>query len=194
MAQRDTALYGKLRDARREQTVTQSQLAREIGCRQSAISMMERGNPTALAWETVERIADFLHVDLSGHVSPAKRSADADHAPWRFCPVFDCPSNLPYVVQGELHFLPAGGSQVPASGHYCRYCGEVLESTCPNTDCSASVVPTAACCPDCGTPYVAAVPDELPLPPAMWAEAQLARMQMMGLVGPTIRSLVETQN
>jgi len=180
MAQADLTLYRKLREARRQRGVTQSHLAREVGCKQSAISMMERGNPSALAWESVERIAEFLDVDLGGHEPPSGRSHDVAHGTRRYCPVLDCPSNMPYVVQGELRFLPADDA---ASGPHCRYCGEVLESACPNPECAGPVVKGAACCPACGTCYVAVEEGAVAAPEA-WADAQLARLSALGLSQP----------
>jgi len=180
-AHADTVLYRKLRDARRQQGVTQSQLAQVVGCKQSAISMMERGRPTAIKWESIKRIAEFLDVDLAGHEPPARHVAIVGRETARYCPVYDCPSNLPYCVGDELRFLPVSRDHASNPGSHCRYCGEVLETTCPNADCGAPVVPNAACCPLCGSSYIALDPGEISAPHE-WADARLSRINTMRAV------------
>jgi len=158
--------------------MTQTHLAREVGCKQSAISMMERGRPTALKWESIRRIAEFLDVDLAGHEPPSCHVAAVGREAARYCPVYDCPSNLPYCVGDELRFLPVSRDHASSPGNHCRYCGEVLETTCPNPDCGAAVTPNAACCPQCGTPYVSLEPGEVS-EQQEWADAQRTRMNAM---------------
>ncbi len=167
------ALVRRLRDARRARGVSQSALAQAVGCRQSAISMMERGHGAALSRETLNRIAEYLEVPLlppEAHAAqPLPATADA---PGRsYCPNPDCPSNLPLVVGTGVVFWPLAQ---PHPGAYCGYCGEVREACCPNPDCRAPAV-EAACCSRCGTPWVAA-PPEAEADAWPWAERRRAQI------------------
>ena len=54
----------KLRDARRAAKLSQGELAAEVGCKQSALSMFEQGRPTKLNDEVVEKLAKKFGVSL----------------------------------------------------------------------------------------------------------------------------------
>ena len=158
-----------LRDARRAAGMTQSALASAVSCKQSAISMMERGRVDALAQGTLENIAEMLGVDLPDQAKPSVLQDLTVISAGAYCPTFDCPSNLPYMVGGEIFFAPSssGGSK------HCSYCGELVESRCPG--CGA-VVESGACCLVCGTAYVSS--EGLGLPdPQRWADEQRARIR-----------------
>jgi len=136
--------------ARRSKGMTQSALAEKIACKQSAISMFERGNLQALSQERQEDLATFLELDWP--------PVDANHpyssvsrpvSPGSYCPHYDCPSNYPYRVGTRLLAMPR--NHTLSSGKHCRYCGEVQESCCPN--CSAPYQ-HGAYCTTCSTPYI----------------------------------------
>ena len=144
----------RLAQARRDRGLTQSHLAREIGCKQSAISMLESGQAGKLSAENVGKLAELLGVELSAEQPAGVPVPDAPGARG-FCPNALCPSNLPYLVQERLLFWPR--LQDAASGARCVYCGDVLESHCP--ECGVSVTMEGAACGVCGA---ARVTDTLP--------------------------------
>ena len=166
MDQISTELCQRLREARREKGLTQAQLAQRVGCQQSAVSMMEAGRSTALARETLVRIAAELGVVLESAEDVPVAVAAAPVPGRAFCPDPECPSNVPFAVNGALLFWPR--PQPVPGGRHCACCGEVLVSAC--TRCG-SPAGAGACCRDCGTAFV--------LPPAglradaeAWAEAR----------------------
>lgn len=137
----------KLKEARRRAKVGQSELAAEVGCKQSAISMFERGDPTKLGREYVEKIAAKFNVSIEERPSGEPVSASG------FCPNPECPTNIAYEIGGKSFFVPDRAKADPVGGRFCAMCGEVLEKKCPN--CGAALHPGAVCS-ICGDPYVSA--------------------------------------
>lgn len=165
------------RRARMAAGLSQVTLAHEVGCQQSAISMMERGRRGALAQETLVAIARRLAVDPPpGAAQPEAAIAGTEFGA-AFCPAYDCPSNIPVVVRGEVLLLPCGGLRAAGQGPHCRYCGEILESVCPRPECGRPVG-RGACCTHCGSAYVPG-PGDAVGDPVRWAEVQ--RRQLMEL-------------
>ena len=149
-----------LRDARRAKGLTQAELARRVGCQQSAISMMEAGRTSALSRETLAKISAELGVPLP---APDATPATTDAAPAAgqpFCPDPACPSNVPFAVNGGLLFWPR--PQPVAGGAQCAFCGEVLVRACGRCGAPAA---TGACCRFCGGAF-------LPPPAVMDADAE----------------------
>lgn len=148
MAQLSITFCRQLALARREKGMTQSTLAQAVGCKQSAISMLESGQPEKLSQEAVAKIAALLEVPLEPHSAQGHSSAPIPHpsVALAYCPSAACPSNVPYAVAGELLFWPRP-QPASASAKHCAYCGEVLERQCPR--CGAAVT-AGACCPACG--------------------------------------------
>ena len=149
----------RIREARREMGLSQSELASEVGCKQSALSMFEQGDGTKLNDAVVERLAKKFGVSLDaaesvggegggGRVEPA---ADARPSV-AFCPNPQCPTNHLYRVGGRDCHRPDRAAADPVGGRFCAMCGEVLERKCPN--CGAAVH-DGAFCSFCGEPYVA---------------------------------------
>ena len=166
MAHLSTAFCRQLARARRDKGMTQSALAQTVGCKQSAISMLESGQSEKLSRETVEKIAALLGVALESQASqPTACSQQSSFSSGArgFCPNAECYANVPYVVQGELLFWPR--LQPLAGRRHCVFCGELLEPRCPQ--CGAPVT-DGACCPACGGARVASTlePDT---PPEAWA-------------------------
>ena len=146
MAQLSITVCRQLARARREKGLTQSALAQAVGCKQSAISMLESGQPEKLSQEAVAKIASLLEVSLdaaSALLSPEPRTL-SPLTP--YCPSAACPSNVPYAVAGELLFWPRP-QPASAGGKHCAYCGEVLERQCPRCGAAAG---EGACCHACG--------------------------------------------
>lgn len=145
----------KLRDARRQAGLSQQVLAAEVGCKQSALSMFEQGQPTKLSGEVVEKLAKKLGVDLvaaadgtAGATAPESNYAPASG----FCPNPQCPSNRAYQVAGRVLYSPDRAAADPVGGRFCAVCGEVLERLCPNC---GTKVHAGAVCSLCGQPYIA---------------------------------------
>lgn len=162
-----------LRRGRLAAGLTQSALAEKVGCKQSALSMLEGGRISAVSRETLAKIAEAVGVELPAGVVPPEAAGAASVAAalplgFAFCPNFECLSNLPYFVGGELLLLPLGSA---GDGAHCAVCGEILARTCPA--CGAPVRRGGGCCGRCGAPLVA-VPAGEPADPAAWAAAQQA--------------------
>jgi DNA-binding XRE family transcriptional regulator len=150
-----------LREARRAKGLTQSELAQRVGCQQSAVSMMESGRATALSQETLHRIAAELGVSIPKESGAAAPVPGVGHA---YCPDAECPSNIPFVVNGALVFWPR--PQPAPAGRHCAFCGEVLARACPRCGAPAGA---GACCRACGASFVPP-PATLRADPEAWAE------------------------
>jgi transcriptional regulator with XRE-family HTH domain len=150
----------KVKAARREAGLSQSFVAAEVGCKQSALSMFEQGDGTKLNDETVKRLATRFHLEelLEKEVSPVSQRVAAQPARLErsstkgFCPNPHCPSNHRYSVEDRLFAKPDRAAADPLNGTFCAMCGEVLEKKCPN--CGAPVH-DGAVCTFCGVPYIA---------------------------------------
>ena len=171
-AKQNRPIYQLLSQARKERGLTQSELASKVGCKQSAISMMERGSEAALSLSTIEVISKELGVDVSAF--SADVSAPSQAKGKTYCPIYDCPANTPYSVNGVLYALPRSADD--ATSH-CRYCGELMESQCPG--CGATV-DDGSCCHTCGTAYIA-TPETIPAGAEAWAQAQRTRLKELGI-------------
>ena len=152
--------------ARRESGLSQSVLAAEIGCKQSALSMFEQGDGTKLSDEAVKKLSAKFGIELPKEESAAPAAAmpaprgfgglaprplGAVHR--GFCPNPHCPTNANvYEVDGERFAVPDREAADPVGGKFCAMCAEVLEKRCPN--CGAHIH-KGAVCSHCGTKYVA---------------------------------------
>ena len=151
------AFCKSVKSARREAGLTQGQLADEVGCKQSALSMFEQGDGTKLNDEVIEKLAKKFNLSLSPSASPAQvNTPPFPHSPTPplhhgFCPNPHCPTNKEYFVEEIRLFLPDREAADPVGGKYCAMCGELLERKCPN--CGAPVH-AGAICSLCGQPYV----------------------------------------
>ena len=146
----------RFKEARKSRGLGQTELARLVGCKQSAVSMFESGRITAISEDTIKKIASELGVDLKATGESVQDSGTFIQVPvsrgiTSFCPDMECPSNYPYIVGGRLMFLPVIGSSSCAGGKFCPYCGEVLEKRCP--ECGAPLN-EGACCSQCSFQYV----------------------------------------
>lgn len=146
----------KLRDARRELGISQSELAKEVGCKQSALSMFECGDGTKLNDEVVGKLAEKFGIELPTQASQESSAAVAftvsSSSERGFCPNPHCPSNHAYEIDGRIFAKPSRDECDPVFGKFCALCGEVLEKKCPN--CGARIH-EGAVCSFCGQPYVA---------------------------------------
>ena len=152
-------LCRKIAQARRDQGISQTALAQELGCKQPAISMFEAGDGTKLSEEMVKKLAMRFGISLEaqpkevGESFASKKPIDnLFQSTLAFCPNCQCLSNVPYVVEGRLLFRPSSQIASPVKGgRRCAVCGEVLEQRCPA--CGAPLN-AGACCVVCGMPYV----------------------------------------
>ncbi len=145
----------KVREARREAGLSQSVLAAEVGCKQSALSMFEQGDGTKLNDDVIRALATKFSISLElPKENGGAETAQARHFFSRekgFCPNPHCPSNHGYEVDGRKFLRPDRSAADPVGGTYCAVCGEVLERKCPN--CGAPLH-EGAVCSFCGSPYV----------------------------------------
>lgn len=143
----------QIAQARRKKGLTQTALAAEVGCKQSAISMLEAGQASKLSKENIEKIAAALGLTLQTSETTMVSPSDAVHG---FCPNALCPSNTPYLVQNQLIFHP----RLQRNKH-CAYCAELLETCCPN--CATPNHTEGAYCSFCGEARVTnTLPPEIP--------------------------------
>ena len=176
----------RLAEARRAKGFRQTELAAQIGCTQSALSMFEGGQPTKLSDETVKKLSELLGVPLVDQEKVAEASREAQVASVEipvvhgFCPNCQCPSNVPYVVSGRLFFRPSRNIAAPTGGKRCTLCGEVLEMRCPV--CGAPLN-DGACCAVCGSNYVTpVVPDGIDVSAyAQARRAEIIQLRELGL-------------
>lgn len=147
----------KIALARRDAGISQTELAAEIGCKQSALSPFERGDGTKLSDEAIKRLSEKFGIPIQtrkgGDDGERSRvSFSPAYAPSTgFCPNPECPSHRKLVVSGRMMVFPDRKSSDPVGGRFCSHCGEVLERNCPN--CGAPVH-DGAVCSFCGKPYV----------------------------------------
>lgn len=152
------SLGSQIKAARQRRHMSQSALARLVGCKQSALSMYEGGRETALSAQTVGKLCEEL-----GLLPPSETelaTAASTHVPEEagervFCPNPECPSNLPARV-GERVVLTPHTHVAGEAERHCAWCGEVLERACP--ECGAPVN-AGAFCVRCGTAYLAEAPN-----------------------------------
>lgn len=153
----DPEFCRKVKLARKEAGLRQTQLADEVGCKQSALSMFEQGDGTKLSDEVIEKLAARfgLTIESAGSeaAAPAIRVPAAASAEPKagFCPNPHCPSNQRYRVEDTLFLRPDRALADPVGGKYCALCGELLERACPG--CGAPVH-EGAVCSFCGKPYI----------------------------------------
>ena len=146
----------KLKEARRTAKLSQSEVAVEVGCKQSALSMFEQGDGTKLSEAVIEKLAKKFGVSLKVE-EPAAGPAHivmpvATSTERGFCPNPHCPSNKSYEVDGRTLLLPDRSAADPVHGKFCALCGEILEKRCPNC---GRPIHDGAICSFCGEPYVA---------------------------------------
>lgn len=151
-------LGDQIKTARQQRHLSQSALARQVGCKQSALSMYESGKTTALSAPIVGKLCKAL--DLLPPTSEELHEQPTAHTPKgirTFCPNADCPSNLPIAIGAHIALLPKGHLAQEDEIH-CAWCGEVLEKACP--ECGAHIH-EGAYCPHCGSPYLSLTPDTI---------------------------------
>ena len=102
MTELNPAVCLKIKEARRAAKLSQSVVAAEVGCKQSALSMFEQGDGTKLNDEVVERLAKKFGVDLTPPADPVTVSAPLPvvrlplESSRGCCPNPHCPWNRPY--------------------------------------------------------------------------------------------------
>lgn len=145
----------KVKESRRSAGLSQSVVAAEVGCKQSALSMFEQGDGTKLNDEVIGKLLKKFGISIG---EEGEKKAEAGPLPTKpvphtgFCPNPHCPSHMAYEVDGRRLLKPDRVQQDPVAGKYCAICGEILERRCPN--CGAPVH-DGAICSLCGEPYVA---------------------------------------
>ncbi|MDO4527890.1 MAG: helix-turn-helix domain-containing protein [bacterium] len=141
----------QIKSARLQRHLSQSALAQLVGCKQSALSMFECGRMTALNDQTIGKLCEVL--GLLPPTASERSVAVVSEQPVltrAFCPNPECPSNLPYHVNGMDVGVPRR-LMVSEATCYCQWCGEILERACP--ECQAPIQ-QGAFCSQCGHAYV----------------------------------------
>ena len=147
----------KVWKARREAGLSQTELAAEIGCKQSALSPFERGDGTKLSDAAIKKLSEKFGIPLSIEEeinetphpqAPVFQSTVAGSG---FCPNPDCPGNRRVSVGGEVFLFPDRKTVDPVGARFCACCGEILERKCPNC---GSPVHDGAVCSFCGGKYL----------------------------------------
>ena len=152
MTNLDPEFCRKVKAARRDARISQSELAAELGCKQPALSMFEQGDGTKLSEEFVEKLSEKFGIPIADEVKSVSPAAAGRFLPGTaFCPDPECPSNVAYSVGGRVLRRPDRKAADPAGGRFCAVCGEILERVCPS--CGAAVH-DGAICTFCGSPYV----------------------------------------
>lgn len=150
----------RIREARRLAGISQSALAREVGCGQPALSMFEQGDGTKLNDDVIKTLCGKFGVEINpkaeravaAGVEEARLSPVVVASASGYCPNPACPSHREYFVEGVRRLEPDRAKEDPVGGKFCAVCGEVLERRCPS--CGAAVH-AGAICSHCGKPYVA---------------------------------------
>ena len=150
----------KAKEARRSAGLSQSVLAAEVGCKQSALSMFEQGDGTKLNDDVIRKILGKFHIEIpkkgeseTSAAVPVVAKVPRPVLPHTgFCPNPHCPSHASYEVDGRVLLSPDRVRQDPVGAKFCAICGELLERYCPNC---GSPVHDGAICSVCGEPYVA---------------------------------------
>ncbi len=150
------SLGSQIKDARQKRHLSQSALAQKVGCKQSALSMFEGGRVSALSAGTIGKICDLLGLlpPTEGELTTPPVATTTHRC---FCPNPECISNLPIQMGDKKVYLPHRNTVEEGEVH-CKWCGEVLERTCP--ECGEKVN-AGAFCSHCGTPYLAFVPKRI---------------------------------
>lgn len=159
-------LHKLLRKARIDAGITQAALAAQVGCTQSAVSMMEVGRREAMAYDSLVKLAGILKVELPEN-TPLQAPILSSGTGVPVCANFNCPSNMPYQVGEDVYFMPLGNA---GGGRHCIFCGELLSRDCAN--CGAPIVAPGGCCGACGTAIVempSGYADDVPA----WIQARL---------------------
>lgn len=172
MKSRNPNIYKALKRRRKSEGITQLALAKEIGCKQSAISMMEAGTLDAISEDKLQKIAEKFGVELDTVTKETKISLVN-----KYCPNHDCPSNIPYVVASDLYFMPKFVKDMAEKSSRCQFCGEILQHECSNEECNAIVSGKSSCCNVCGDPYVECHDDIADN--VVWADAQRKRIEQI---------------
>ncbi|MCX7590450.1 MAG: helix-turn-helix domain-containing protein [Kiritimatiellae bacterium] len=163
------------REARRRAGLTQLQVARHVGCTQSAVSMFEAGRSDAVSTETQRKIAELLGIDPNILSAEQLGTTRRGALTLKFCPIAHCPSNIPYVVNDRLCFRPTMIEGVKGAREWCPSCGEILEESCPNEKCGSDVF-EGAFCRKCGSPYLQGT-NVATENPCEWADSQRAKIR-----------------
>ncbi len=153
MSFKKKSFYEEVRVARRIKGMTQAALAKVVNCKQSAISMYEAGHSDALAYKTITIVAEALGLTVPQEVVAVAESKHIELSSLKYCPIDDCPSNIPYVAGGELHFKPAMIKSLKHENRRCSFCGEILQDCCPNESCGMPIT-DGGFCSYCGDSYI----------------------------------------
>ena len=148
------SFYEEVRIARRSKSLTQAELAKLVKCKQSAISMYEAGHLDALSYKTIRVIATKLDLVVPEEIVTDIIPENSRMSYLKYCPIDDCPSNIPYTAGGEIHFKPTMVRALKDESTRCTSCGEILQDCCSNESCGMPLN-DGGFCSHCGDAYIA---------------------------------------
>lgn len=134
------------RRKRHERHLSQKALADLIGCGQSAISQIEKGELNVLSPEKLKLFCKELGLSF-----PA---APIIAAVLSYCGNPDCPLGWRDVVNGNLVVQPIMFRIEGGAMRFCKACGQLLLATCQEPSCLAPPQEGSAFCINCGNMLV----------------------------------------
>ncbi len=154
---------GRVRLSRRAQGLTLEDVARRVGVTKGALSRYESGDVRVLGDATLRAVCGALglmmpeglaEAGMAG-ASPGTTPPEAGRVP-HYCPTPFCRLNRPFLLPGQVRFMPGLVMSESGAEVACRYCGAALCAECPH--CGTAVARGSGVCPACGTDYVPAAP------------------------------------
>jgi DNA-binding XRE family transcriptional regulator len=136
----------EVRRKRHDRHLTQTALAEQIECSQTAISNIERGDLNALSSEKLKVLCRKIGLNSPAVVNIVTVPS--------YCGNSDCPLGWTDVVNGNLVVQPAIFLVEKDATRFCKGCGQVLLTTCQEPSCSKPVLEGSAFCISCGSPLV----------------------------------------
>jgi len=146
MVKANVMFANEARRKRHERHLTQKALADLIGCGQSAIAHIEKGELNVLSPVKLKLLCKEL--GLSFPTAPVIATALS------FCGNSDCPLGWRDVVNGNLVIQPVMFRIEAEAMRFCKACGQLLLATCQEPSCLAEPQEGAAFCVNCGNALV----------------------------------------
>ena len=160
-------LHLRIRQARKDKDLNQSDLASRVGKSTSAICQFEKGDPHALADDVVRELCRFLEVAFEPRKEVMTAIQPDEEDVLAFCRSVKCPMANFDFEDGELIVQPKMYRVRSTSDlNHCSFCKQQLQTGC--SGCLTAIAPGAVFCSGCEKPLV-------PLPPEILGRDDLAK-------------------